>query len=147
MVGKSDVGHLEADPRDAAQCLGHREHLRGYGRRVTDEVGAIRSAHGIECRAGDGREATLASDTREHFGMPGIERVSCLLVGVGHEADAVLRILLGENRFEAARDEGTMLPICAAIELVQPAESRTEVDTREGLTAREVEVLTQSPRA
>ena len=52
-----------------------------------------------------------------------------------------LRSLLGEDRFVTARDEGTKLPIGATIELVQPAESRPEGDTPEGLTARELEVL------
>ena len=54
---------------------------------------------------------------------------------------ADLRSLLGENRLEAARDEGTKLSIGATIELVEPTESPAEGDTPEGLTAREVEVL------
>ena len=54
---------------------------------------------------------------------------------------ADVRSRLGEDRFEAARDEGTKLPIGATIELVQPTDSRADGDTPEGLTAREVEVL------
>ncbi len=48
---------------------------------------------------------------------------------------------LGQDRFEAATDEGKSLPIGATIELVQPAPVRPAADAPEGLTTREVEVL------
>ena len=51
------------------------------------------------------------------------------------------RSRLGEDRFEAACDEGRLLPIGETIELVQPARGRAGADAPEGLTTREVEVL------
>ena len=59
-----------------------------------------------------------------------------------HErALADVRGRLGEDRFEAARDEGRLVPIGVAIELVQPARGHAGADAPEGLTTREVEVL------
>jgi len=54
---------------------------------------------------------------------------------------ADVRSRLGEDRFEAARDEGRSLPVGATIELVQPPRSSASADSPEGMTAREVEVL------
>ena len=51
-----------------------------------------------------------------------------------------VRSRLGEDRFEAACDEGRLLPIGETIELVQPARGRAGADAPEGLTTREVEV-------
>jgi predicted ATPase/DNA-binding CsgD family transcriptional regulator len=54
---------------------------------------------------------------------------------------ADVRSRLGEDRFEAALDEGRSLPVGAMIELVQPERTSVSADAPEGLTAREVEVL------
>ena len=55
---------------------------------------------------------------------------------------ADLRGRLGDDRVEAAWDEGRRAPLSATIELVQPASSRAgAADAPEGLTTREVEVL------
>ncbi|MGZ4335967.1 MAG: ATP-binding protein [Gaiellaceae bacterium] len=54
-------------------------------------------------------------------------------------ADA--RSWLGEDRFAAAWDEGRRVPIRATIEIVAPARTGGRVDSPDGLTARELEVL------
>jgi predicted ATPase/DNA-binding CsgD family transcriptional regulator len=54
---------------------------------------------------------------------------------------AEVRSRLGDDRFEALRDEGRSLPVGATTELVQPVATRAGVDVPEGLTVREVEVL------
>ncbi len=48
---------------------------------------------------------------------------------------------LGEGRFAAAWEEGRRLPVDAAVELVAAVGARTGVDSPEGLTPREIEVL------
>jgi predicted ATPase/DNA-binding CsgD family transcriptional regulator len=68
-----------------------------------------------------------------------------LPAGLRDRHDRVLadvRSRLGVARFEAACDEGRSLPVGATIELVQPAPSPARVDTPEGLTTRELDVLT-----
>jgi len=56
-------------------------------------------------------------------------------------AVAEVRRHLGEDRFEAAWDEGGRVPLRATIELVQPAHIAAVGDSPEGLTTREAEVL------
>ena len=57
------------------------------------------------------------------------------------QAVAEVRRRLGEDSFEAVRDEGRRLPLPATIELVQPSRIAAGVDAPEGLTTRELEVL------
>ena len=70
-------------------------------------------------------------------------RFRCRLVSrhVTTRVLAEVRSRLGEGRFEAAWDEGSMLPLSATVDLVQPAHSSAGVDVPEGLTTREIEVL------
>ena len=51
------------------------------------------------------------------------------------------RSRLGEARFAAAWDEGRRLPVRAAVELVSAMRTGTGIDSLEGLTPRELEVL------
>ncbi len=51
------------------------------------------------------------------------------------------RSRLGEDRFAAVWDEGRRVPIRATIEIVAPVRTAARVDSPDGLTARELEVL------
>ncbi len=57
------------------------------------------------------------------------------------QALADSRSLLGEGRFAAAWEEGRRLPVVATVELVTAVGARTGVDASDGLTPRELEVL------
>ncbi len=54
---------------------------------------------------------------------------------------AEARSRLGEDRFAEAWDEGTRVPLRATVEIVAPARTAVGVDSPDGLTARELEVL------
>jgi len=67
-----------------------------------------------------------------------------LWVGFRERHERVLaeeRSALGESRFIAAWEEGTRIPLAAAVELVAPERTDASTDAAEGLTPREVEVL------
>ena len=52
-----------------------------------------------------------------------------------------LRNALGDARFSAAWDEGSRLPLRATVELVRAARTEARVEDPDGLTSREIEVL------
>lgn len=67
-----------------------------------------------------------------------------LLAWFRERRDRVLaeaRSQLGDGRFAAAWEEGTRVPLGAAVEIIAPESADVAVDAPDGLTARELEVL------
>src|SRR5688572_4565664 len=93
--------HLETYPGDSAQSFIQVDEFFGHGRRVADQIGAIRTATCIKLRTSRRRPAAFLANLREAFGPAGKELVGRFLRGISHVTESVhadFELLGGEPR-------------------------------------------------
>ena len=140
-----NLADIDADLGDVDAAAEHFEEsltlFIEFGDRWFSEL-VLESAAFLAAATGDDERAVRllgAADTvLEAIGVPLMARLRARHDRVLAEA----RATLGDDCFAAAWDEGKRLPLGATVELVGAVSTRVDVEAPDGLTPRELEVLT-----
>jgi predicted ATPase/DNA-binding CsgD family transcriptional regulator len=140
-----NLADIDADLGDTDAAAEHFEEsltlFIEFGDRWFSEL-VLESAAFLAAATGDDERAVrllgAADKVLEAIGVPLMARLRARHDHVLAEA----RGALGDDRFAGAWEDGKRLPISATVELVGAVSTRADVEVPDGLTTRELEVLT-----